>query len=142
MAKRIAVVLSQSPRQDPARRDLEETLVAQLLMEDNLEVTIIPHLEHLDAEATGLLYLEGVSGDMILLGPQHPLDMHRQLAERNVHGRFGRTQQTRDLPPSKFPPGQDREPSIAWTSRNSPRWPPRGARFCEFAAKRKPRWLV
>ncbi len=94
MAKHIAVVLSQSPRQNPARRNFEETLVAQLLMEDGLEVTIVPHLEHLDEQSTGRLCLEGVTGDMILLASQDPLESDRQLRQLGFRGRFGRTRQT------------------------------------------------
>lgn len=97
MAKSVAIVLSQSRGGDPQQRDFEETLVAQLLMEDRVEVAIIPHLTQLDESSTGKLCLEGVTGDMILLASQPPLATDDQLRSLGVTGRFGRTSQTADV---------------------------------------------
>jgi hypothetical protein len=47
MARRIFVVLSQSPNSSPPRRHLEEELVTQLLMESGIEVNVVPHLADL-----------------------------------------------------------------------------------------------
>jgi len=67
MAKRIAVVVSQGQSANPAKRQLEEDIVAGLLMEPGIDVVIIPHLYDLKADGTGMLALRGIMGNMIVL---------------------------------------------------------------------------
>ncbi len=67
MAKRIAVVVSQGQSQNPAKRGLEEDIVAELLMEPGIDVTVIPHLYDLSPDGTGMLALQGIKGNMVLL---------------------------------------------------------------------------
>lgn len=67
MAKRISVVISQGQSQNPAKRGLEEDLVAALLMEPGIDVTVIPHLYDLPPDGTGMLALQGIKGNMIVL---------------------------------------------------------------------------
>ena len=67
MTKRISVVLSQFPQANPANRALEEDLVVELLLEHNIEVTLVPHLASLQPGDTGTLCLEGIKGEMIVL---------------------------------------------------------------------------
>ena len=67
MAKRISVVISQGQSASPAKRGLEEDIVAALLMETGIEVTVIPHLYDLKGDGTGMLALQGISGDMLVL---------------------------------------------------------------------------
>ena len=56
MAKRIAVVVSQGQSQNPAKRGLEEDLVAALLMEPGIDVTVIPNLYDLAPDGTGMVH--------------------------------------------------------------------------------------
>src|SRR5262245_45272024 len=65
--KRIAVVVSQGQSANPAKRQLEEDIVAGLLMEPGIDVVVIPHLYDLKPEGTGLLALRGIMGNMIVL---------------------------------------------------------------------------
>ena len=60
MANRIAVVISQGQSQNPAKRGLEEDIIASLLMESGsgIDVTVIPHLYDLKADGTGMLALD------------------------------------------------------------------------------------
>ena len=58
MAKRITVVVSQGQSQSPAKRNLEENLVAALLMEPGVDVVVVPHLYDLKPEGTGVLALQ------------------------------------------------------------------------------------
>jgi NAD-dependent dihydropyrimidine dehydrogenase PreA subunit len=67
MAKRIAVVVSQGQSANPAKRQLEEDIVAGLLMEQGIDVVVIPHLYDLKADGTGLLALSGIPGNVIVL---------------------------------------------------------------------------
>jgi NAD-dependent dihydropyrimidine dehydrogenase PreA subunit len=68
MAHRLTVVLSQGQSQNPAKRDLEENIVAALLMERGIDVVVIPHLYDLQADGTGVLALQSVTGHMVVLG--------------------------------------------------------------------------
>lgn len=65
--KRIAAVISQGQSANPAKRQLEEDIVAGLLMEPGIDVVVIPHLYDLKAEGTGLLALTGIPGNVIVL---------------------------------------------------------------------------
>ena len=66
-ASRLTVVLSQAQGKHPAKRALEEAIVAALILEPGLDVSVVPYLYDLDAEHTGRLYLESVKGDMVVL---------------------------------------------------------------------------
>ncbi len=91
MAKRMPVVLSESHVSNPARRKLEEDLVAVLLFEDGVEISVIPDLEHLDAQGTGLLCLEGMTSDLVLLSWLEAGRAVSILNEKGIEGRVGRT---------------------------------------------------
>src|SRR3954466_5355711 len=65
--KRIAVVISQGQSANPAKRQLEEDIVAGLLMEPGIDVVVIPHLYDLKPDGTGLLALTGIPGNVIVL---------------------------------------------------------------------------
>ena len=64
---RLTVVLSQAPGKHPAKRGLEESLAAALLMEPGIDLSIVPNLYDLEPGHTGRLYLEGVTGDLAVL---------------------------------------------------------------------------
>lgn len=91
MARRISIVLSQSQRPNPTQRDLEGTLVAELLMVHGIEVTLIPDLATLSEGDTGMLCLEGITGDMVLLSWYSSQEAIQHLHQREVFGRLGRT---------------------------------------------------
>ncbi|MDG2381407.1 MAG: hypothetical protein P8N76_07010 [Pirellulaceae bacterium] len=91
MARRIIVVLSQAARANSTQRDFESSLVAELLMVHGLEVTLIPDLTRLKPGDTGLLCLEGITSDMVMLSWIDATQAHQQLAQLEIHGRPGRT---------------------------------------------------
>src|SRR5262245_51506601 len=64
---RLTVVLSQAPGKHQAKRSLEESIAAALIMEPGLDVSIVPNLYDLGPDHTGRMYLEGVSGDLCIL---------------------------------------------------------------------------
>src|SRR5260370_40296333 len=70
--QRLTVVLSQAQGKNPAKRALEESIAAALIMEGGLDVSIVPYLYDLDAEHTGRLVLESVQGDMVVLAWLYP----------------------------------------------------------------------
>ncbi len=69
---RLNVVLSQAPGKHPAKRALEESIAAALIMEPGLDVSIIPNLYDLGPDHTGRMFLEGVAGDIAILSWHFP----------------------------------------------------------------------
>src|SRR5207248_1514562 len=63
---RLTVVLSQAPGKHPAKRALEEGIVAALILETGLEVSVVPNLYDLSPDHTGRLFLGSVKGDMVV----------------------------------------------------------------------------
>src|ERR1700676_2901272 len=90
--QRLTVVLSQAQGKNPAKRALEESIAAALIMEPGLDVSIVPHLYDLDAEHTGRLFLESVSGDMVVLSWLYPRAAFWLLDRDGIKGHFGETQ--------------------------------------------------
>ena len=91
MANRIAVVISQGQSQKPAKRGLEEDIIASLLMESGLEVTVIPHLYDLTADGTGMLALDGIKGNMIVLSWLYERAARWVLDRNGIRGEEGQT---------------------------------------------------
>ncbi len=91
MAKRIAVVVSQGQSQNPVKRGLEEDIVAALIMEPGIEVTVIPHLYDLKPDGTGMLALDGIKGNMIVLSWLYERGARWILDRNNIRGRVGQT---------------------------------------------------
>lgn len=89
---RITVVLSQAQGKHPVKRALEESLVAALLMEPGLEVSVIPHLYDLGPDHTGRLFLGSVRGDMVLLSWLFPRAAFWVMDRDGIKGNWGETQ--------------------------------------------------
>src|SRR5919204_4021789 len=89
---RLTVVLSQAPGKHPAKRALEESLAAALLLEPGLDVSIVPHLYDLDEQHTGRLFLGSVAGDMVVLSWLYPRAAFWLLDRDGIKGHFGETQ--------------------------------------------------
>src|SRR5437764_7852093 len=86
---RLTVVLSQAQGKHPAKRALEESILAALIMEPGLDVSVIPYLYDLDPQHTGRLFLESVSGDMVVLGWMYPRAAFWLLDRDGIRGHFG-----------------------------------------------------
>src|SRR5215207_2846821 len=91
-ARKVTVVISQSPGKVPAKRHMEEEIAAALLMEPDLDVSLIPHLYDLPADDTGLLFLRGVSNELIVLAWLYPRATRWVLDRQSVRGRIGVSQ--------------------------------------------------
>jgi Pyruvate/2-oxoacid:ferredoxin oxidoreductase delta subunit len=89
---RITVVLSQAQGKHPVKRALEESIVAALLMESGVEVSVIPFLYDLGPDHTGRLFLESVRGDMVLLSWLFPRAAYWVLDRDGIKGQWGETQ--------------------------------------------------
>jgi len=117
---RLTVVLSQANSKHPAKRGLEESLAAALIMEPGLDVSILPHLYDLDAQHTGRLFLESVSGDMVVLSWLYPRAAFWLLDRDGIHGQFGGETQIKPL---------DADETTRTANRSRPRESARRGRF-------------
>ena len=91
MARRITVVVSQGQSNHPAKRKIEEDLVAGLLTEPGVDVTVVPHLYDLAPEGSGMLCLSGISGDMVVCSWLFPRAAHWTLDRNGIRGIEGRS---------------------------------------------------
>lgn len=89
---RLSVVLSQGQGKNPTKRALEESVAAALLLEPGLDVSIVPHLYDLDADHTGRMFLEGLSGDMVVLAWMYSRAAFWLLDRDGIKGRYGENQ--------------------------------------------------
>src|SRR5690242_11852296 len=89
MPAKLTVVVSQGQSANPVKRKLEEDLVAGLLFERGIEVTVIPHLYDLAPDGTGMLCLQSIPGDMIVLSWLYPRAAHWTLDRNGIRGRVG-----------------------------------------------------
>ncbi len=108
---RLTVVLSQAPGKHPAKRALEESIAAALILEPGLDVSIVPHLYDLDEQHTGRLFLNSVSGDMVVLSWLYPRAAFWLLDRDGVQGHFGETR----LKPPADDDEDDTEPEASAT---------------------------
>jgi NAD-dependent dihydropyrimidine dehydrogenase PreA subunit len=86
---RLTVVLSQAPGKHPAKRSLEESIAAALIMEPGLDVSIVPNLYDLGPDHTGRLYLNGVTGNLAVLTWHFPRAAYWLLDRIGVRGHEG-----------------------------------------------------
>ena len=91
MANRISVVVSQGQSHHPAKRQLEEEIVGQLLTERAVEVTVIPNLYDLTADGSAILCLQGIADPMIVLAWMYPRAIRWILSRNGIRGKEGIT---------------------------------------------------
>src|SRR5437867_12909092 len=86
---RLTVVLSQAQGINPAKRALEESIAAALIIEPGLDVSVVPYLYDLHPDHTGRLFLESVQGDMVVLGWMYPRAAFWLLDRDGIKGHYG-----------------------------------------------------
>ncbi len=94
--KRLSVIVSQGQSANPIKRQLEEDIVTALLIENGIDVTVIPDLYHLRPDGTAMLALQGVSGDMVVLSWMYERGARWILDRNGIGGREGETLLVRD----------------------------------------------
>lgn len=88
-AKKLTVVISQSQGKNPRKRQLEEEIAAALIMDPNVDVSLVPHLYDMNAEHTGLLHLRSMPGDLVVLAWLYPRAIRWTLNRQKVQGQEG-----------------------------------------------------
>ena len=66
MSKRLSVVISQSPSKNPVKRKLEEDIVAALLFENGIDVTVVPNRYDIKPDSTSMLALNSIGGNVVV----------------------------------------------------------------------------
>jgi NAD-dependent dihydropyrimidine dehydrogenase PreA subunit len=89
MAKKVTVVISQGQSKNPQQRRLEEEIATRLLLEREVEVSLVPHLYDMDRDHTGLLFLRGIGGPLVVLSWLYPRAARWVLDRQGVRGREG-----------------------------------------------------
>jgi NAD-dependent dihydropyrimidine dehydrogenase PreA subunit len=89
--KKITVVIAQSQGKNPAKRQLEEEIAAALIMDPEVDVSLVPHLYDMAHDHTGMLFLRSLPGDFIVLAWLYPRATHWTLDRAGVKGQFGVT---------------------------------------------------
>jgi len=90
-AKKITVVISQAQGKHPVRRQLEEELAAALMMQADVDVSLVPHLVDMESDHTGLLFLRSIPGDLVILAWLYPRGARWVLDRQGVKGLEGQT---------------------------------------------------
>ncbi len=91
MARKLTVVISQHQGKDPRKRQLEEDLAARLIIEPGIDVSLVPHLYDMQTDHTGLLFLRGISGHVVVLSWLYPRGSRWILDRQGVRGHEGPT---------------------------------------------------
>ncbi len=91
MARHIAVVVSQSQSHNPKKRAVEEEIMANLLSERGIDVTVVPHLYDLKPGGTGMLCLSGITGDLVVCSWLYPRASRWILDRNDIWGHDGKT---------------------------------------------------
>src|SRR3954463_13304126 len=86
---RLTVVLSQAQGKNPTKRALEESIAAALILEPDLDVSIVPYLYDLDPGHTGRMFLESIHGDMVVLAWMFPRAAFWLLDRDGIKGHYG-----------------------------------------------------
>ena len=89
--KKLTVVISQSASKNPANRNLEETIAAELIMKSDVDVSLVPHLYDMSHDHTGMLFLRSVPGDLVLLSWLYPRGARWTLDRAGIRGHEGQT---------------------------------------------------
>lgn len=90
--KKLTVVVAQHQGKHPVKRDLEETIAAELLMDPNIDVSLVPHIYDMAADHTGMLFLRSVNGPLVVLSWLYPRSARWILDRQGVRGQEGISQ--------------------------------------------------
>src|SRR5262249_61142711 len=88
-SQKITVVIAQSPGKNPVKRQLEEDIAAELLLDPKVDVSLVPHLYDLTPDHTGMLFLKSVRGHMVVLSWLYPRAARWILDRNAVKGHVG-----------------------------------------------------
>jgi len=86
---RLTVVVSQAQGRNPEKRQLEEDIITELMMQRGLEVIVVPHFYDLEVSSTAILALRGLSSNAVILSWMFPRAAHWLLDRNDIRGKMG-----------------------------------------------------
>ena len=92
MISRLAVVVSQGPSDNPAKRALEQSLIAGLQAISGLDLLVVPHLYDLRSAGPSLLALRQLQGDLVVASWLYGRATRWILDRNGIRGRPGDVQ--------------------------------------------------
>lgn len=140
MAKRLNVVISQSQSKNPEKRKLEEDIVAALLTEPGIDVTVVPHLYDIHPDSTGMLALQNISGNMVVCAWLFERPIHWVLDRNQICGHLGQVLLSSD--DGDEDEDQDTEPDDKERVVDTRSIPDRKIYALDFRSSSKPREFV
>jgi len=90
MAKRLSVVISQSPSKNPKKKKLEEDIVMGLMLENGIDVTVVPNLYDITADSSGMLALKKFGQNLVVCSWLYERAAHWVLDRNGIHGHIGK----------------------------------------------------
>ena len=94
--KRLAVIISRSPGQNPRKHEMEESILAALASEPDVAATMAPHLYDLREADAVVESLRSVTDPLLVLAWLYPRAIHWTLDRLGIRGQRGETQLRRD----------------------------------------------
>ena len=88
-AKKLTVVISQHQGKNPAKRKLEEDLAVACMMDPEVDVSLVPNLYDLPHDHSGILFLKGIPGNVVVLSWLYPRGTRWALDRAGVKGKPG-----------------------------------------------------
>src|SRR5260370_21856624 len=76
----------------PDKGALEDSIVQALIVAPGLDVSVVPYLYDLDPQHTGRLFLESITGDMVMLSWLYPRAAFWVLDRDGIKGRYVESQ--------------------------------------------------
>ena len=107
--KKLTVVISQGQSKNPKHRQLEEEIATRLIMEPEIDVSLVPHLYDMAADHTGMLFLRSIPGDFVLLSWLYPRGARWVLDRQGVKGHEGLTLLRQDDDDDDVPESEETE---------------------------------
>ena len=110
MTDRPTIVVSLSRSRNPAKRDLQDAIVARMAERPDVEVRVLPELSDVADDSPSVAALRAATGHLIVLAWLYPRAAFWILDRHGVQGRFGQTEEPRDEEPrdEEIPSGAHR----------------------------------
>lgn len=89
--KKLTVVICQAQGRNPVKRQLEEDILAALMADGDVDVSLLPHLYDMPQNHSGMEFLRSVPGPLLVLGWLYERAIRWTLDRAEIRGHEGET---------------------------------------------------
>ncbi|MCR9202454.1 MAG: ferredoxin family protein [Planctomycetaceae bacterium] len=89
--KKLTVVICQAQGRNPVKRQLEEDILAALMADSDVDVSLLPHLYDMPQNHSGMEFLRSVPGPLLVLGWLYERAIRWTLDRAEIRGHEGET---------------------------------------------------